>query len=169
MREFLLTFFYCGKAKKAPGTVGSLAALVFWFLITKSFHDERISLLLQNIFWLVFLILIFIYGCLAIPIYTKKFKQIDHQTIVLDEVVGQILPLQFTFFLLHEKYFLHSNLIAIHLIFCFVFFRILDITKPSFIGYADRNFKSGFGVMFDDLLCGIVVAAVGALLIIFLA
>jgi phosphatidylglycerophosphatase A len=169
MREFLLTFFYSGKIKKAPGTFGSLASVIFWFLITKSFHEQNISLLLQNIFWGSFLVLAFIYGCFAIPTYTKKFGQIDHQTIVLDETVGQILPLQVTFFLLHEKYFSEPKLLILHLIFCFVFFRLFDITKPSFIGYADKNFKSGFGVMFDDLLCGIVVAALGVGLIIFLA
>jgi phosphatidylglycerophosphatase A len=169
MREFLLTFFYFGKIKKAPGTFGSLAALVFWFFVTKSFHDQKISLLLQNIFWLSFLVLIFIYGCLAIPIYSVKTGEMDHKSIVLDEVLGLIFSLQITFFLLHEKYFLEEKLIIPHLIFCFVFFRILDIAKPSFIGYADRNFKNGFGVMFDDLLCGIVVAVLGAPLIIFLA
>lgn len=161
IHEFLLTFLYSGKAKKAPGTFGSLAALIFWFCLTKWFFSAEIPLISQNIFWAFFLLLAFIYGCLSIPTYTKKFGQIDHQTIVLDEVVGQILPLQITFLLLHENYFLQINLIAIHLIFCFVGFRFFDITKPSFIGYADRHFKSGFGVMFDDLLCGIIVAFLG--------
>ncbi len=30
INELLLTFFYCGKAKKAPGTVGTIGALIFW-------------------------------------------------------------------------------------------------------------------------------------------
>ncbi|MDX2082940.1 MAG: phosphatidylglycerophosphatase A [Rickettsiales bacterium] len=163
LHEFFLTFFYSGKAKKAPGTFGSLAALIFWFCLTKWFFVAEISLISQNIFWTIFLILAFIYGCAAITTYTKKFDRIDHQTIVLDEVVGQILPLQITFLLLHENYFSQINIIAIQLTFCFVAFRFFDIKKPSFIGYADRHFKSGFGVMFDDLLCGIIVAFLGFL------
>jgi phosphatidylglycerophosphatase A len=85
---------------------------------------------------------------------------------VLDEVVGQIFALQFTFIFLAD-YFAQPKLIATHLIFCFAFFRLLDIKKPSFIGYADRNFKNGFGVMFDDLICGFVVAVIGFGMILF--
>jgi phosphatidylglycerophosphatase A len=164
IHEIFLTFFYCGKAKKAPGTFGSFASLVFWFFVSAGFFNYEISLLWQNIFWAIFLTLAFCYGVLATPIYTKKFGQIDHQTIVLDEVVGQILALQITFLLLSENYFWQVNLIAPHLIFCFVSFRFFDIKKPSFIGYADRHFKSGFGVMFDDLLCGVITAILGLIL-----
>ena len=162
LHELLLTFFYCGKVKKAPGTVGSFVSVLFWIFFTKIFSDQQIAIEIQNIFWGFFLIITFIYGCLATPIYTQQFGQVDHQTIVLDEVVGQILALQFTFFLLWENYFSHPALIASHLIFCFASFRFFDIKKPSFIGYCDRNFKSGFGVMFDDLLCGIITALIGA-------
>ncbi len=165
--EIFLTFFYCGKAKKAPGTVGSFASVIFWLFFTKFFFDQNISLETQNIFWGFFLISAFFYGCYASPIYAKKFDQIDHGSIVLDEVVGQILALQFTFFLLHENYFSEPELIAAHLFLCFIFFRFFDIVKPSFIGYCDRHFKNGFGVMFDDLVCGIVVAAIGGILILF--
>lgn len=158
VHEILLTFFYCGKIKKAPGTFGSFMALVFWLALAKLFHDWQISILLQNIFWGIFLTASFIYGCVASPIYTKQFDESDHQTIVLDEVVGQILPLQFVFSFLYHDYFSHPTMMSAHLFFCFVLFRFLDIKKPLFIGFADRNFKNGFGVMFDDLLCGIVVA-----------
>ena len=161
LHEIFLTFFYCGKAKKAPGTVGSFASVIFWLFLTKIFFDQNISLETQNIFWGIFLTVAFFYGCYASPIYAKKFGQIDHGSIVLDEVVGQILALQFTFFLLHENYFSEPKLIATHLFLCFIFFRFFDIVKPSFIGYCDRHFKNGFGVMFDDLVCGIMTAAIG--------
>lgn len=164
LHELLLTFFYSGKARKAPGTFGSFVSLLFWFLLTTCFFNNDISLVSQNIFWGIFLITAFIYGCLASPIYAKQFGQIDHQSIVLDETVGQILALQITFSLLHKIYFSQPLLITCHLIFCFISFRFFDIKKPSFIGYADRNFKNGFGVMFDDLLCGVVTALLGSIL-----
>ncbi len=165
LHEFFLTFFYFGKAPKAPGTVGSFASTLFWFFVTSCFFNQGFSIELQNIFWASFLILSFIYGCIASPIYAKQFGQIDHQTIVLDETVGQIFALQVTFSLIHQIYFSQTFLIIAHLTFCFVSFRFFDIKKPSLIGYADRHFKNGFGVMFDDLICGIVTALIGALII----
>ncbi len=169
MRELLLTFFFSGKAKKAPGTCGSLAALLVWFFVTKYFFTAEISLTNQNIFWGIFLILSFIYGVIASPNYAKQFGQIDHQSIVLDEVVGQIFALQATFLLLHENYFSQNKIIAVHLIFCFAAFRFFDIKKPSFIGYIDRNFKNGLGVMLDDLVSGAVAAVIGAIIIVVLS
>ena len=161
MRELILTFFYSGKALKAPGTFGSMAALIFWFLLTKLFFLREISLFNQNIFWIIFLIAIFFYGIFNIATYAKKFNQIDHSSIVLDEVVGQVLALQITFNLIADNYFSQNSLIIKHLIFCFVLFRFFDITKPSIIGWCDKNLKNGFGVMFDDLLCGLIVGLLG--------
>lgn len=170
IHELLLTFFYCGKSPKAPGTVGSFASVVLWFFAAQWFFDQEISLINQNIFWGIFLILAFIYGCYASPIYAKKFGQIDHGSIVIDEVVGQISALQITFLFLSENYFSQFDLIVIfsHLAFCFIAFRFFDIVKPSFIGYCDRNFKNGFGVMFDDLVSGAVTAVIGIAIIFFL-
>ena len=165
LHELFLTFFYSGKAKKAPGTVGSFTSLLFWFFLATCFFNQQISLVTQNIFWGIFLIASFVYGCIASPIYAKQFGEIDHQTIVLDETVGQIVALQITFSLLYQTYFSQPLLIIAHLIFCFASFRFFDIKKPSFIGYCDRNFKSGFGVMFDYLICGIITALIGGALL----
>jgi phosphatidylglycerophosphatase A len=165
IHELILTFFYLGKAKKAPGTVGSFGAIVFWFLITKFFYNKNFALLWQNIFWLIFLSGIFLYGIFFIASYSKKFDEFDHKSIVLDEVLGQIIALQITFCFFYENYFFNPILIFSHLTFCFVFFRLFDITKPWIIGYCDRNFKNGFGVMFDDFLCGVFVATIGFALI----
>ena len=48
--------------------------------------------------------------------------------------------------------------------FAFLLFRLFDILKPPPIRFFDRKLKSGFGVMFDDLL-----AAFYALLILAIA
>lgn len=164
MSELFLTFFYCGKAKKAPGTVGSIASVILWFLVTKFFLQEN-SIIQQNIFWGIFLIFCTIYGALAIPFYAKKTGEIDHGSIVLDEVVGQILALQSTFFFCHEGYFAQPNIITIHLVSCFVLFRFFDIKKPSIIGWVDKNLKNGFGVMLDDLLSGLAASLVAMIII----
>jgi phosphatidylglycerophosphatase A len=161
MIEFILTFFYSGKIKKAPGTFGSMAAILFWFLLSKLFFINKISLHNQNIFWIIFLIAILLFGIFTIKKYTWQFRIIDHKSIVLDEVLGQIIALQMVFNFIYRGYFSNHILIAKHLIFCFVLFRFLDITKPLFIGWCDRNLKNPFGVMFDDLLCGLIVGGLG--------
>lgn len=165
LHELLLSFFYCGKIKIAPGTFGSFVAMFLWLTFSTLACGLSFSLVEQNIFWGIFLVIIFVYGCIATPIYTKKFNQVDHQTIVLDEVIGQILALQISFILVYETYFQEPILMNIHLISSFFLFRFFDIKKPSIIGRADK-IKNGFGVMFDDVLAGLFSALVTMLIII---
>lgn len=160
VHEFILTFFYCGKFPKASGTFGSAVSLLFWLCFTIIFCGLEIPLFTQNIFWTIFLILSFSYGCIASPLYAKQFGNVDHGSIVLDEVVGQVIALQMSFVFLYQNYFGQTQLILSHLLMCFVLFRFFDIKKPSVIGCADRNFKNGFGVMFDDLLSGILAGLI---------
>jgi phosphatidylglycerophosphatase A len=159
MHEFILTFFYSGKAKKAPGTFGSLASIVFWILISYIFFAQNIDIFWQNIFWTVFLFSAFIYGVIFSSTYAKQFGEIDHGSIVLDEVVGQIIALQMSFVLFYQNYFGSLKLISSHIILSFILFRYFDIKKPLVIGYCDRKFKNGFGVMFDDFISGIIAGA----------
>ena len=42
----------------------------------------------------------------------------------------------------------------------FLLFRLFDIWKPGPVGWADRSFAGGFGVMADDLLAGCLAALV---------
>ena len=73
-----VTFFYIGKIKYAPGTFASLVTcLVFLLLIS------------------IFLITltIFCYSFLAINNSFDEFRSEDPQEIIIDEVVGQMLPL----------------------------------------------------------------------------
>ncbi len=153
--ELLLTFFYSGKVKKAPGTVGSFFSALLWIALTYILQSNNATLLIINICWLAFLAIIFVYGSLAIPIYTKKMKQIDHPSIVLDETLGQVIALQIPFCFIASDYFQHINLVVVHFILSFAFFRFFDITKPSLIGYFDRHLKNGYGVMLDDFVAGI--------------
>lgn len=157
IHELFLTFFYFGKFKTAPGTVGSVISLFCWLAYATVARGLGISFASQNIFWAVFLIAAFIYGSLATPKYSKKFNQIDHQTIVLDEVIGQIIALQISFALIHETYFQEPVLMIIHQLSAFFAFRFFDIKKPSIIGKADQM-KSGLGVMLDDVFAGLFAA-----------
>jgi phosphatidylglycerophosphatase A len=42
----------------------------------------------------------------------------------------------------------------------FAVFRVLDITKPLFIGYLDKKVQGGLGVMMDDLAAGIIASLI---------
>lgn len=164
--EFLLTFFYLGKIKKAPGTFASIGSIIFWILITIFFLKNNISNLLQNIFWILLNLSLTIHATISIPQYSKKFKEIDHKSIVIDEFVGQTICLQIAFLLSNNLQQTFNDKISIIKIFlCFILFRFFDITKPSLIGYCDKKIKNGFGVMLDDIISGIIS---GLLILVFI-
>jgi len=49
-----------------------------------------------------------------------------------------------------------------------VLFRIFDIFKPYPISYIDKNIKSGFGVVLDDLVAGVFAAVFASITTIYL-
>ena len=81
---FFLTFCMIGKIKYAPGTFASLATcLLFLTLIN-----------IINITLIFFIkIIIFFYSFVAINNSFDVFDSKDPQEIVIDEVIGQMIPL----------------------------------------------------------------------------
>jgi len=85
----------------------------------------------------------------------RHFGQSDDGRIVIDEVVGQLLTL--------------APLVALApvagrrapawLFAGFLLFRLLDIWKPPPIGWAERSFSGGAGVMMDDVFAGVLAGA----------
>ena len=147
--------FAIGRSKYAPGTVASfITSLIFIF-----FYNFQVSVLV-----LIFGIsLIFIYSVYSIDTYKNYFSEIDSKEIVIDELVGQSIPILTIYSLIgnNEIY----NFI-IYTVFSFALFRLFDITKPYPINKIDKHMKNGFGVMLDDVVAGIYAAVF--LLIIFL-
>ena len=134
MRRVFLTFFYTGLSPKAPGTVGSLLALVFGVAIVRFLSLE--TLFLSTI-------LVTILGIKRINAYEADGGEHDDKSIVIDEVAGMWLAL-----VLSSTTWLQIGL-------SFLFFRLFDIWKPSIIGRIDRKVKGGIGVMGDDVIAGI--------------
>lgn len=136
------TFFYIGCIKFAPGTFGTLIAIPLYLIFLND---------LPFITSFVVLIVFTIISSFIISIsYSKKvFDNIDHKSIIIDEILA------FLFILL----FFNSNIYQI--ILSFLVFRFFDIYKPYPINIIDKNIKNGFGVMLDDLVaafyCFIVV------------
>ncbi len=94
-------------------------------------------------------------GLIAIAQIDKEEEESkihDSSYIVIDELVGMWLAMAI------------SGLSLAGVILSFIFFRIYDITKPSFIGKIDKEVKGGLGVVADDALAG-VLAGLSVLLI----
>ncbi|GAA7506082.1 phosphatidylglycerophosphatase A [Helicobacter pylori] len=143
LRACFLTLFFSGYSKKAPGTIGSLVALLLGLPILIFSANT------------LFLGAVFI-GLIAIAQIDKEeeeTKRHDSSYIVIDELVGMWLAMAI------------SGLSLAGVILSFIFFRIYDITKPSLIGKIDKEVKGGLGVVADDALAG-VLAGLSALLVI---
>ncbi|WJI97597.1 phosphatidylglycerophosphatase A family protein [Helicobacter pylori] len=143
LRACFLTLFFSGYSKKAPGTIGSLVALLLGLPVLIFSANT------------LFLAAIFI-GLIAITQIDKEeeeTKRHDSSYIVIDELVGMWLAMAI------------SGLSLASVILSFIFFRIYDITKPSLIGKIDKEIKGGLGVVADDALAG-VLAGLSALLVI---
>ena len=137
-----LTFFNIGKIKKAPGTIASLIACLSYLALINIFN---ISVMF------FFTLIVFFYSLIAINNSVGEFNSEDPQEIVIDEVVGQMLPLLAipiyeTLYLLPKIYYC---------IPAFLFFRLYDIWKPYPVNYVDENVKGAIGIMFDDIIAGI--------------
>ncbi|WP_000357232.1 phosphatidylglycerophosphatase A [Helicobacter pylori] len=143
LRACFLTLFFSGYSKKAPGTIGSLVALLLGLPILIFSANT------------LFLGAVFV-GLIAITQIDKEeeeTKRHDSSYIVIDELVGMWLAMAV------------SGLSLAGVILSFIFFRIYDITKPSLIGKIDKKVKGGLGVVADDALAG-VLAGLSALLVI---
>ncbi len=143
LRACFLTLFFSGYSKKAPGTIGSLVALLLGLPVLIFSANT------------LFLGAVFV-GLIAIAQIDKEeeeTKRHDSSYIVIDELVGMWLAMAI------------SGLSLAGVILSFIFFRIYDITKPSLIGKIDKEVKGGLGVVADDALAG-VLAGLSALLVI---
>ena len=140
--------FGLGKVKFIPGTFGSLATVIFLFYL---FHSLNIS---PNII-LIGLIIIFIYSFYAISSHTKDSKNKDPGEIIIDEFLGQSIPI-FLYEISHGTTKESSEAIIYYTLF-FILFRYFDIMKPFPVSFFDKNFKNSFGVIMDDICAGLYV------------
>ncbi len=121
-----------GYAPKVPGTVGSLVGLGL---------GAAVMAYMPTLFWPLFALLL-ITGVRASAWVVEHWRQEDPKAVVIDEVVGQWLPLPF----------IPLELWAYAL--AFALFRFFDIVKPWPVSWADKKVKGGLGIMLDDILAG---------------
>ena len=144
-----VTFFGAGYIKFAPGTFASLITSIFFFYLFRFYISiEHFSILCLT------MILVFTYSLYAIKTIENEFEQKDARQIVIDEVIGQSIPI----FLIEYIAYLQTQSFgaALHLyISSFLLFRFFDILKPFPIRYFDKNYKNSFGILLDDVLAGV--------------
>ena len=138
LRKFFLTVGFSGLSPKAPGTVGSFVSLIIGLFLLEFLHVSTLFLLA---------LLITVIAIKQNDIYEKEVGMQDGKEIVIDELAGMWITLAICG--------INSSNVLFMAPIAFIFFRIFDIWKPSFIGKIDRDVKGGLGVMGDDVLAGI--------------
>jgi len=128
--KLVATGFFSGYLPIAPGTAGSLVAvLIYWVFLRSNFQI------------LIALLIFFVLGIFT----SSRFEQRDGhdpKIVVVDEIVGMWLSLLFI-----EKKILNVFI-------AFLVFRAMDVIKPPPARGFDRM-KGGFGIMMDDVVAGI--------------
>lgn len=143
------SWFGTGFFPFASGTVGSLFTLP---LVYFCLYVGGLSFLLASI------VIIFFTGRFASKIILKENPSLsDPSFIVIDEVLGQLV----TFIPLAT--FFHSDLPKMNysiFILGFILFRFFDITKIWPASFFDKQERSAFGIMMDDMIAGLYAAIV---------
>jgi phosphatidylglycerophosphatase A len=130
----IATFGGVGLSPKAPGTMGSLAALPFaWFILA---YGGVIALLTA-------IVLVFAVGCWAAAVYERESGDKDPGSVVIDEVAGQWLAL------------LAAPLEPAAFAIGFLLFRLFDIIKPWPVRVFDQRMGGGLGIMVDDIIAAL--------------
>jgi phosphatidylglycerophosphatase A len=123
--------FGAGLSPRAPGTVGTLAAWPLGWILG-GVMPPHIFVALMAAF--------FAAGVWACSLTGRRLGVADHGAMVCDEMVAFMLVLA----ILPRELGWQAA--------AFVLFRAFDIVKPAPIGWFERRFHGGFGVMFDDVL-----------------
>ncbi|MGB2044803.1 MAG: phosphatidylglycerophosphatase A [Porticoccaceae bacterium] len=139
----LLAFgFGSGLSPKAPGTLGSVAAIPIWLLLSQLSQPFIIMTIVAS-------------AIVGVAICGRAATQLgvhDHGGIVWDEFVGLWITMAF----------LPSHYVM--LLVGFLLFRFFDIVKPWPISWLDKSVSGGLGIMLDDIVAGVAAGTCGWLL-----
>ncbi len=136
--NFLALGFGSGLAPGAPGTVGTLPAVLLW--VPLSF-----------LHWSYYLVVVTVLAVAGVWICGKASEatgQHDHGSIVWDEIVGFLITM------IAIPFSLAAMIIG------FLLFRVFDIFKPWPISWLDKRVGGGLGIMLDDVVAGLLSCAI---------
>lgn len=131
--HFLSLGFGSGLAPKAPGTFGTMAAIIVYLPMST----------LPLATFLAITALLFVVGVWLCGRTAHSLGTHDHGAIVWDEIVGFLVTMAFV----------KCSILSI--VLGFVLFRLFDILKPWPISWLDQQVHGGFGIMVDDVIAAI--------------
>ena len=132
--KYFATLFGIGFISFAPGTLGSLFAILIWYVFIDLF----------SIFYFIILFLfIFSVSFYITDIYLDNYKKKDPSEVIIDEFLGQSIPLLFI-----------VNFNVYDVLIVFVAFRFFDIYKIYPINKME-DLNGSYGVILDDIVAGI--------------
>ena len=142
------TWFGAGLLKPGPGTYGSVAAVLLWYLAA---HGLRLGFWALAVVTVLAAVAATLIGIPAATIVAREAGREDPDFVVIDEVAGQWIAL-----------------IAVrpdwrHAVLALVLFRLFDIWKPWPIRKLEA-LPEGTGVMLDDVAAGVLALGVGLVL-----
>ncbi len=130
--HFLAFGFGSGLSPKAPGTAGTLVAVILYLALSN----------LPLAQYLLMLLITFAIGVYLCGKSSRLLGVHDHGGIVWDEFVGYWITM----------------LVApsgwVWIVIGFILFRLFDILKPFPINIFDKHVHGGLGIMIDDALAG---------------
>ena len=132
--KYFATLFGIGFIPLAPGTFGSLFAILIWYVFIDLF---------SIFYFIVLLLFVLSVSFYFTDIYLDNYKKKDPSEVIVDEFIGQSIPLLFI-----VNFNIYEVLIA------FVTFRFFDIYKIYPINKME-HLKGSYGVILDDIVAGI--------------
>ena len=139
LARFWLSLFGIGYLKPGPGTWGSIAATLLWWIS------------LSNLGIVSQLLIFFIFACASTWIceyFLRDSGLGDESWIVVDEFAAMLFILGF----------IPRDVVLV--LVALLMFRLFDIWKPWLVGLVDRKIHGGVGVMLDDLIAALFVLAI---------
>ena len=137
--RLIVTFFYLGYSKIAPGSIASLVTTLVFYFFAKYLFFSLLIMIISVITILSFF---------AVGVYTSGSLEKDKSEIVIDEIIGQLIALSpLLFFSEYTPPEFYMCVVS------FLFFRFFDIVKPFPINHVDK-INSNFGIIMDDVLAG---------------
>ena len=141
------TFFGYGYLTKIPGTVASAVTTIFIYIAYEILDYKNLK------FSIIFFAILFFYSFYAVRDAESEFEKKDPGQIVIDEVLGQWMPLILLLYLNQSDKI--SVQVEYYYIISFFSFRFFDILKPFPVSYFDKNHKNYFGIIMDDIMAGL--------------
>ena len=141
------TFFGNGYISKIPGTFTSLSTLIILDILFEVLQFKNLNYIL------ILYSITFFYSFYAVMDSETEFEDKDPRQIVIDEVLGQAMPLIFIVYLSSKN--LINVPVEIYYFLSFILFRFFDIVKPFPVSYFDKQHKNFFGIIMDDIMAGL--------------